>query len=80
MIHVLLLVFIELSNEALEGLTCLGLRRLRATTKVLSYAVLQDLVNEVRVTKRLLLLGMLPDDTHKLTETILVIDSHFGAF
>ena len=80
MIHVLLLVFIELSNEALEGFSRLGLRRLRATTKVLSYAVLQDLVDEVRVTKRLLLFGMLPYDTHKLTETILVIDSHFGAF
>ena len=39
-IHVSLLVPIELTNEALEGLTSFSLCRLRATAKVLSDAVL----------------------------------------
>ena len=77
MVHVSLLVPIELTNEALEGLSSLSLSGLRTTTKVLSNTVLQDLIDEVRVTKRLLLFGVLPDYTHELTETILVIDSHF---
>ena len=67
MVHVPLLVPIELTNEALEGLTSFSLCRLRTTTKVLSDAVLQDLINEVRIPKRLLLFGVLPDDTHKFT-------------
>ena len=63
-IHVPLLVSIELTYETLEGFTCLSLSRLRATTKVLSDAVLQDLIDEVRVPERLLFLGVLSYDTH----------------
>ena len=63
-IHVPLLVSIELTYEALEGLACLSLSRLRAATKVLSDAVLQDLIDKVRVSERLLFLGVLPYDTH----------------
>ena len=79
-VHVSLLVPVELTNEALEGLARLSLSGLRAATKVLSDTVLQDLIDEVRVSKRLFFLGVLPDDTHELAEAILVIDSHFGTF
>ena len=75
-----MLVPVELTDEALEGLTRLSLSGLRAATKVLSNTVLQDLINEVGVSKRLFFLGVLPDDTHELAEAILVINSHFVAF
>lgn len=76
MLHVLLLGLAELLNEALEGLSSFGLRGLRTATKEAGYAVLEDLVDEVLVTKCLFLLGVLANDAHYLTQTVWVIDRH----
>ena len=49
---------------------------MRAPSKELSYAVLQNLVYEVWICECFLFLCMLTDDTHYLTQAVLVIDSH----
>ena len=78
-LHVLLLRLAELLDETLERLTSFGLSRLGASTKEASYAVLEDLVDEVLVTKGLLLFGVLANDTHDLTEAVRIVDRHLDA-
>ena len=69
----------EALDEALERLSGTSLRGLGATPKELSDAVLQNLIIEVLVPESLLLLSVLPDHAHDLTQTVGVINGHLDA-
>ena len=69
---IFLLVLGEVLDEKLEGLTRRG-RACLASAKVLREAVLQDLVDVVSIAEGLLLLTMLPDDTHVLAHAVWVV-------
>ena len=78
-VHVPLLILRKLLNEALEGLSRLCLRRLGATAEELCDTILQYLVDEVLIAEGFLLLRVLANDTHDLTETVRVIYGHLDS-
>lgn len=75
-LHILLLACRELFDELLERLASFGLCRPGTSSEELGDAVLQDLVDEVLVAKRLFLLRVLSDHAHDLAQTVRIIDGH----
>ena len=79
MVQVALLVGREFFEEALESFSCLSLGRLQSSAEVLCNTDLKDFIDEILVSKGLLLFRVLADDAHDLTETVRIVYGHLDA-